>query len=133
MRPHSASFEQFAVANDADGYFPKLGSIWPQNGLLEAISDEQSVIPELMEAICKPLAGIGCKDVLHVTQPRFKGGLDLPISPRIGWGRARHCTSKAQSNTRHTARGKHQQHPPSKQLDAKTPPLRPWQQAGRAS
>lgn len=69
-----------------------------------------------MEAICKPLAGIGCEDVLHVTQPRFKGGLDLPISPRIRRGRARRFTSlaglrtsKAQSNTRHTARGKHQQ------------------------
>lgn len=35
-----------------------------------------------MEAICNPLAEIGCEDILHVTQPRFKGGLNFsPFFP----------------------------------------------------
>lgn len=44
---------------------------------------------ELMEAICNPLAEIGCEDILHITQSKLGGGwnfspLFLEFFP--GWG-----------------------------------------------
>lgn len=38
---------------------------------------------ELMEAICNPLAEIGCEDILHITQSRFEGGMEF--SPPLFW------------------------------------------------
>lgn len=34
---------------------------------------------ELMEAICNPLAGIGCEDILYITQSRFEGGWNFSL------------------------------------------------------
>lgn len=49
-----------------------------------------------MEAICNPLAGIGCEDILHVTQHTFEGGLNFSHSPLeflawMGWGGKKGC------------------------------------------